>query len=48
MHRENAYSCNLGLDSRGKVITLVGLREMLDLFVSSLLIKLSQVLSLWM
>ena len=40
------YSCNLGVDSRGKVNTLVSLREKLDLFVSSLLIKLSQILSL--
>ena len=46
MHREKGHSCNLGLSSR-KVNTLVGSRRRLDIFVSSLLIKLSQVLSPW-
>ena len=37
LHREKIYSCNLGVDSRGR----------LDLSISSLLTKLSQVLSPW-
>ena len=38
VHREKVYSYNLGLHLN----TLVGSREMLDLFVSNLLIKLFQ------
>jgi len=44
VYREKVYSSNLDLDSRENVNTLVGVRGMLDLFVSSLLIKFSQVL----
>ena len=45
VHRENLYSYNLGVNSKKKANTLVSWRGRLDLFVPSLLIKLSKVLS---
>ena len=47
MHREKVYFCNL-VGFKGKVNTLVGIKGKVRSLVPSLLIKLSQVLSLWM
>jgi len=47
VHKENVYSCNL-VGFKGKVNTLVGIKDNVKSLVPSLLIKLSQVLSPWM